>query len=85
MVCRGLGRASGTYSFPATERRHQLLITGNAGDSLAVSGATWTNAGTVIFNGSFSGSLNGTFNVWNSAAGLGQLLVNTSLATSGLA
>ena len=58
---------------------------GNSGDILAVtaSGTTWANAGTAVFHGS-GGPLAGTYNVWNSASGLAQLLVQTSLSTSGL-
>lgn len=82
----GLGRTSGPYTFSATERRHQLLISGNAGDSLTaatLTGPTWTNAGTVVFNGTLP-ALNGTYNVWNSSIGFAQLLVQSSLTTSGL-
>jgi hypothetical protein len=77
----GLGRSGGTYALPATERRRQLVISGNAGDSLTVSNGTWTNVGSVVFNGSFSG-LSGTYNVWNLANE--QLLVHNSLTVSGL-
>ena len=68
------------YTLPGTERRHQLLITGNAGDTFTALNGTWTNAGTITGSGAFSG----TFNVWNSSTGLGQLLVNSTLTTSGL-
>ncbi len=81
-----LGRTGGTYTFAATEQRHQLVITGNAGDSLTattLTGLTWSNAGTAVFNGTTS-SLSGTYNVWNSSIGLGQLLVHQSLTTTGL-
>ena len=81
----GLGRTGGTYTLPGVERRHQLLVGGNAGDSLSVSaGTTWSNAGTAIFSGVSGGPLAGTYNVWNSASGLAQLLVATSLTTTGL-
>ena len=73
----GLGFASGSYSFAAIEDRHQLVVTGNAGDSLTVADGIWTNLGTVT-----SGSL--IYNAWNSNSGLVQLLVNSSLTTSGL-
>jgi hypothetical protein len=76
-----LGRTGGTYAFPTTERRRQLVITGNAGDNLSVTDGTWTNAGTASFNGSFAG-LAGTYNVWN--LGVQQLLVHSSLTVSGL-
>jgi len=72
-----LGFGNGSYSFAAIEARHQLVVTGNAGDSLTVADGSWTNLGTVT-----SGSL--IYNAWNSNTGLVQLLVNSSLATSGL-
>jgi hypothetical protein len=75
-----LGFTSGSYTLAATEQRHQLLITGNAGDSFSALNGLWTNAGTINGSGPFSG----TFNVWKSTTGLGQLFVNTSLSTSGL-
>ena len=77
----GFGRSGGTYALPATEQRRQLVISGDAGDNLTVTNGTWTNAGTVIFSGSFS-SLSGTYNVWNLANE--QLLVHSSLTVSGL-
>ncbi|MFM7752868.1 MAG: hypothetical protein ACKO58_00515 [Cyanobium sp.] len=57
------------------------MISGNAGDSLTVADGTWTNAGTVIFSGSFSG-LSGTYNVWNLAHE--QWLVASAISTTGL-
>ncbi len=75
------GRSGGTYALPPTERRRQLVISGNAGDNLTVTNGTWSNAGTVIFNGSFSG-LSGTYNVWNLAHE--QLLVSSAITVSGL-
>ncbi len=75
-----LGFGNGSYSLLATEQRHQLLITGNAGDSLTALGGRWANAGTITGSGTFAG----TFNVWNSNAGLGQLIVSSALTTSGL-
>jgi hypothetical protein len=57
------------------------VITGDAGDSFTATDGTWSNAGTAIFSGSFSG-LSGTYNVWN--LGFHQLLVHSSLTTSGL-
>ena len=41
-----LGFSSGSFSLPATQKRHQLLITGNTGDSLSVTNGVWVNAGT---------------------------------------
>jgi hypothetical protein len=77
----GLGHTGGTYSLADPEQRHQLVITGNAGDSFTATDGTWSNAGTAIFSGSFSG-LSGTYNVWN--LGFHQLLVHNTLTTSGL-
>ena len=57
------------------------MITGNAGDSLTVTSGNWSNAGTVIFNGSFT-SLSGTYNVWNLSNE--QLLISTSITVNGL-
>jgi Ca2+-binding RTX toxin-like protein len=75
------GKTGDTYGLAATEQRHQLVVTGNAGDSLTVTDGTWTNAGTLIFNGTFS-SLSGTYNVWN--VGRQQLIVHNSITTTGL-
>jgi hypothetical protein len=77
----GLGRTGGTYSLAATEQRHQLVITGDASDSFTATDGTWSNDGTAIFSGSFSG-LSGTYNVWN--LGFRQLLIHDSVSTSGL-
>jgi len=76
-----LGLTSGSYTLPVTTQRHQLLIIGDSGESLTISGSTWSNVGTLTGTGSFLGS---TFNVWNSASGLAQLLVANTLTTSGL-
>ncbi len=73
-----LGFSSGSFALPAIQRRHQLLITGDAGDTLTVSSTgpvSWSSPGTI--NG--SGSLAGSYTVWNSTSGLGQLLVNSSI------
>ncbi len=77
----GLGYTGGTYSLADPEQRHQLVITGNAGDSFTATDGNWNNSGTAIFSGSFSG-LSGTYTVWN--LGFHQLLVHNSLTTSGL-
>jgi hypothetical protein len=79
-----LGFSSGTYALPATSARHQLLITGNAGDSLTGLDGTWTNAGTISGNGSFGATFNGTFNVFESSTGLAQLFVHNSITRTGL-
>ena len=81
----GLGRTGGSYTFSATERRHQLLISGNTGDSLSVSvsGSSWTNTNTnVTFSGSSGGPLSGTYNVWNSSSGMAQLFIINSITPS---
>jgi hypothetical protein len=75
-----LGFANSSYALAGSEQRHQLLITGDTGDSFTALDGTWSNAGTLTG----SGALSGTYNVWNSSSGLGQLLVNSTLTTSGL-
>ncbi|MFM7229849.1 MAG: beta strand repeat-containing protein, partial [Cyanobacteriota bacterium] len=77
----GFGLIGGTYILPATERRRQLVISGDIGDSLTVSDGTWSNAGTLMFSGSFAG-LSGTYNVWNLANE--QLLVSSTINSTGL-
>ena len=74
-----LGFSSGSFSLPATQQRHQLLITGNTGDSLSVTNGVWVNAGTLNGSGSFSGS---TFNVFNSTTSLSQLIVNSAITAT---
>ena len=84
-LAAGLGRTGGSYTFSATERRHQLLISGNTGDSLSVSvsGSSWTNTNTnVTFSGSSGGPLSGTYNVWNSSSGMAQLFIINSITPS---
>jgi hypothetical protein len=75
------GKTGGGYGLAATEQRHQLVVTGNSGDSLTVTDGTWTSAGTLIFSGTFS-SLSGTYNVWN--LDFKQLIVQNSITTTGL-
>ncbi|MFW6730722.1 MAG: beta strand repeat-containing protein [Synechococcus sp.] len=75
----GLGFASGTFAITAQQQRHQLMITGNAGDSLTASNGLWINAGTLTGSGAFAGS---TFNVFNSTTGLSQLIVNSALTAT---
>ena len=74
----GLLWGNGTYQFAVIESRHQLVVTGDAGDSLQVADGSWSNLGSVTYGGSTG------FNVWNSSTGLVQLLVNVSIATTGL-
>ncbi|MFN5195554.1 MAG: beta strand repeat-containing protein [Cyanobacteriota bacterium] len=78
----GLGFASGSFALPASQQRHQLLITGNAGDSLrllqfSVDGG-WLSAGAISGTGPFPG----IFNVFNSSSGFSQLIVSQLIATS---
>ena len=76
-----LGFSSGSFSLPATQQRHQLLITGNAGDSATISSngpLGWSSSGTIRGTGAFAGS----YSVWNSTTGLVQLLVKTNLGLS---
>ena len=49
-------------------------------DTLTGPDGTRANAGSITCTGSFSG----TFNVWNSNAGLGQLIVSSTLSISSL-
>jgi len=79
-----LGFSSGTYTLPATSARHQLLITGNAGNSLTGLDGTWTNAGTISGSGSFGATFSGSFNVLESSTGLAQLFVHNSITRTGL-
>jgi len=79
-----LGFSSGTYTLPATSARHQLLITGNAGDSLTGLDGTWSNAGTISGSGSFGATFSGSFNVLESSTGLAQLFVHNSITRTGL-
>jgi len=74
-----LGFSNGSYTLPGLQQRHQLLITGNAGDSLSVTNGSWFNAGTLKGSGAFAGT---TFNVFNSAAGLAQLIVASAITTN---
>jgi methionine-rich copper-binding protein CopC len=55
----------------AVEGRHQLLIDGDAGDSVAISGAGWTDAGTATYNGH-------TYEVYRNGA-YTELLIDTSV------
>ena len=60
-----LGFSSGTFSLPLIQRCRQLLITGNAGDSIRLLDGGWTNAGTLTSTASGLGSsFAGTYNVW---------------------
>jgi len=63
------GWTNGSYAFPATVRRHQLVVDGDAGDLVGFSQGAWKNAGTVFRAGQ-------AYTVWNSLAGRAQLLLN---------
>ncbi|MFN5193247.1 MAG: calcium-binding protein, partial [Cyanobacteriota bacterium] len=63
------------YTLPDTEQRHQLLITGDTGDTFTALDGTWTLAGTITGTGAFSG----TFNVWNSSTDLSQLIIGSNV------
>jgi hypothetical protein len=71
----GLGWSNGSYAFASTEARHQLIIKGDATDSLTVADGTWSFGGTATWNGA-------TYNVYNAYSSINQLLVNASIATS---
>jgi hypothetical protein len=72
-----LGWRNGSYVFPATVRRHQLIVDGDTGDVIAASDGKWKNAGTV-FKGSH------TYTVYNSIGGRSQVLVNGEVKAIGL-
>jgi hypothetical protein len=64
-----LGFADGSYTFAATERKHQLLVTGNEGDSVYMSG--WVSSvGTVSYGVQ-------TYNVYNQ--GTAQVLLDARI------
>ena len=78
------GVAGGTYTPQATEQYRQLLITGESDDAVTVTDSTWTNQGTLIFDGSFSSFSAGTYDIWNRDGGLEQLIVDNDITTTGL-
>lgn len=73
-----LGRTGGTYVLATTEQRHQLMISGNSGDSLVIPSAlgSWTNGGTVVFSNVITTA--GTYDVWNQ--GSRQLIVQNLIS-----
>ncbi|MFN9547825.1 MAG: beta strand repeat-containing protein [Cyanobacteriota bacterium] len=73
-----LGFSSGSFVLPSQQRRHQLLVRGNAGDRLSLTNGLWTNLGTITGSGAFAG----TYTVWNSTSGLSQLIVQDTIAAS---
>jgi hypothetical protein len=72
-----LGWSNGSYVFPATVRRHQLIVDGDAGDVAASSAGAWKNAGTAFKNGH-------PYTVYNSVTGRSQVLVNSDVTRIGL-
>jgi Ca2+-binding RTX toxin-like protein/alpha-tubulin suppressor-like RCC1 family protein len=56
-------------------QKHQLVIDGNAGDTVQVNGA-WTNSGSTVSNGGH------TYAVFNAAATAAQLLINTRVGSN---
>ena len=76
-----LGVTGGTFTPQATEQYRQLLITGDADDSVTVIDGTWSNQGTLTLDGTFSSFAAGTYNVWNRDGGLEQLIVEATLNT----
>jgi hypothetical protein len=75
------GWANGTYVLGdgviTTEARHQVVVTGNAGDAVnLVGGAGWTNAGTVT---NVDAGVTHTYNVYNNNTAAGQLLIDQLL------
>ncbi|MHB1215670.1 MAG: beta strand repeat-containing protein, partial [Thiobacillus sp.] len=59
---------NGTYTFAASEGRHQLIIDGDSGDAATINGVNWTSMGTVTHNAN-------SYTVYNSDSGLAQVLV----------
>jgi hypothetical protein len=72
-----LGWSNGTYAFPTTVRRHQLVVDGDAGDIATSTKSAWKNAGTVFNNGQ-------PYIVYNSIDGRSQVLVNAVVKRVGL-
>jgi hypothetical protein len=77
------GWADGTYDLAAggangadPERRHQLVIDGDAGDVVNLTGVDWANVGTVTHESE-------TYNVYNSALGRAQVLVVADVTVNG--
>jgi hypothetical protein len=62
---------NGWTGLAASEARHQVVVDGNAGDKVTISGGGWTDAGTATYNGhTYEVYKNGTY---------GELLVDTSI------
>ena len=67
-----LGWTSGTYTFSALESRHQLFVEGDAADRIITSGGFSATSGTAVFG-------THTYNVYNSATGMAQLLIESAI------
>ncbi len=68
-----LGWTNGSYAFPATVRRHQIVIDGDAGDTVASAPGSWKVAGTAFHGGQ-------KYFVLNSIAGRAQVFLNAAVA-----
>lgn len=80
----GLGFQSDSYTLSPYERRHQLLVIGNAGSRIDVRDGIWSNVGTIRLDGSpvFGTSASGIYNVYNSVDGFSQLIVSAPVGSS---
>jgi hypothetical protein len=72
-----LGWSNGSYVFPGTVRRHQLIVDGDAADAAVSVESAWAKVGTVLNNGR-------TYIVYNSIRGRAQLLMNSAISRNGL-
>ena len=68
----GLGFSSGSFSLPASQQRRQLVVTGNAGDSVTLTSGSWMAVGTLNGPGR-------SYTVLNSRSGFGQLIVDNNV------
>ncbi len=68
-----LGWSSGSYSFPASHNWHQLVVEGDAGDSLRLYTPGWAPAGSVTRGAT-------GYTVYNNASGRAQVLVANAVA-----
>jgi len=71
-----LGLTRGTYPLSPLQSRHQMLISGDASNTLIINwsnGVSWVNAGSLIGTGA---QLGHTYNVWDYSAGRAQLIVD---------
>lgn len=73
-----LGLTAGSLAPPVASQRDQLLIRGGSDDSLTVVDGVWTELGTLTG----TAALPGSYTVWQSTTGHGQLIVNSLVRTS---